>query len=262
MSGLNIPKISGEASTSTIRACSGSTSGIVLAEDAAVELCHRARRLDPGRAAADDDHVQRAVRDELRVAVGRLPALEHVILEPHGVGERVERERVLGRSVDAEEVDLRPEREHEVVVPHRLELAEAAPRAPPGRSRSRGPGGRGRCPARRRDRGSDGRRPAARAGRSRPGRGAAGRCGSRARPRARRRRRSSSAAWRLRFRRTLRPGSEPGGGRRSCRFERSLDDQATDERPSRGHPKGMKRRARPPPRTARAAGARLPASGT
>ena len=58
------------------------------------------------------------------MAVGRLPALEHVILEPHGIGERVERERVLGRSVDAEEVDLRPEREHEGVVLHRLELAE------------------------------------------------------------------------------------------------------------------------------------------
>ena len=90
-----------------------------------VELGHRAGGLDPGRAAADDDHVQRAVRDELRVAVGRLPALEHVILEPHGVGERVERERVLGRSVDAEEVDLRPEGEHEGVVLQRLDLAEA-----------------------------------------------------------------------------------------------------------------------------------------
>jgi hypothetical protein len=47
-----------------------------------------------------------------------------VVLEPHRVGKRVERERVLCSAVDAEEVDLRPEREHEVVVGLRLELLE------------------------------------------------------------------------------------------------------------------------------------------
>ena len=124
MSGLNIEKISGEASTSTIRACSGAHVRVVLAEDVRVELGHGTRRLDAGRAAADHDHVQRPVGDELRLAVGGLPALEDVILEPHSVRERVERERVLDRPVHAEVIDLRAEREHEVVVPLGLELFE------------------------------------------------------------------------------------------------------------------------------------------
>ena len=47
-----------------------------------------------------------------------------MILEPHRIGQRVERERVLGRPLDTEEVDLGPEREDEVVVGHRLELVE------------------------------------------------------------------------------------------------------------------------------------------
>ena len=45
-------------------------------------------------------------------------------LQPHGVGERVEREGVLGRALDAEEVDLRAQPEDEVVVSQRLELGE------------------------------------------------------------------------------------------------------------------------------------------
>jgi hypothetical protein len=97
---------------------------VVLAKDL-VELGHGAGSLDPGRATADHDHVQRTVLDELRVAVRRLPALEHVILEPHRIRERVERKRVLGRPVHAEEVDLRAERENEVVVSLRRELVEA-----------------------------------------------------------------------------------------------------------------------------------------
>jgi hypothetical protein len=48
-----------------------------------------------------------------------------VVLEPHRVGQRVERKRVLRGPIHAEEVDLGPERQHEVVVAHRLELAEA-----------------------------------------------------------------------------------------------------------------------------------------
>ena len=45
-------------------------------------------------------------------------------LQAHRVGERVERERVLRRALDAEEVDLGAEAEDEVVVGQRLELAE------------------------------------------------------------------------------------------------------------------------------------------
>ena len=45
-------------------------------------------------------------------------------MKPHRVAERVHRERVLGRSLDAEEVDLRAEPEDEVVVAQRPELVE------------------------------------------------------------------------------------------------------------------------------------------
>ena len=47
-----------------------------------------------------------------------------MLLEAHRVGQGVEGERVVGRSFDAEEVDLRAQPEHEVVVAQRLELVE------------------------------------------------------------------------------------------------------------------------------------------
>src|SRR4029434_5425175 len=46
-------------------------------------------------------------------------------LDSHGLGQRVEREAVLCSPFYAEEVDLGPERKHEVVVAQRLELAYA-----------------------------------------------------------------------------------------------------------------------------------------
>ena len=70
MSGLNIGKISGPASTSVILAVSFRDVRVVLLEDAVVELGQRACGLDAGRAAADDHDVQRAVLDELVLAVG------------------------------------------------------------------------------------------------------------------------------------------------------------------------------------------------
>jgi hypothetical protein len=48
-----------------------------------------------------------------------------MIFEAHGVRKGVHRERVLGCPLHAEEVDLGPEREHEVVVAQRFELGEA-----------------------------------------------------------------------------------------------------------------------------------------
>jgi len=80
--------------------------------------------LDARRAAADDDDVERAVLDDARVAVGRLPALEQVVLQMDRVRQRVHRERVLGRAVRAEEVHLRAEAQHEIVVVQRVEVVE------------------------------------------------------------------------------------------------------------------------------------------
>ena len=57
--------------------------------------------------AADDDDVQRAVLD--RPGRGRRPPmLEHVILEPDGVGQRVHRKRVLGRAFDPKKLTSAP----------------------------------------------------------------------------------------------------------------------------------------------------------
>ena len=98
---------------------------VVAGEVPAVELGERARRLDAGRAAPDHDDVQGAVRDDARIPVGRLPALEQVILEPDRVREGVHREGVLGRALGAEEVDLGAEAEDEVVVGDRRQLGEA-----------------------------------------------------------------------------------------------------------------------------------------
>jgi hypothetical protein len=97
---------------------------IVLGEVAAVQLGQRARRLDAGRPAADHHHVQRPVVDQRRVAVGRVPPLEHLVAEPDGVCQRVHRERVLRRSVDPEEVRLGPEGDDEVVVAERRHVVE------------------------------------------------------------------------------------------------------------------------------------------
>ena len=65
-----------------------------------------------------------AVLDQRRVAVGRLPSPQNVLLEAHRVVQRVHREGVLGRALDAEEGDLCAECEDEVVVAERLHLLE------------------------------------------------------------------------------------------------------------------------------------------
>ena len=100
---------------------------IVGGEIARVELGQGAGALDARRPAPDDDHVQRAVGDERRILVGRLPPAQHVLLEAHSVGERVHREGVLRRALGAEEVDPRSEPEDEVVVVERRHLGEVHP---------------------------------------------------------------------------------------------------------------------------------------
>src|SRR5690348_9105200 len=97
---------------------------VVLREVSAIELGERAGRLDARGPSPDDDDVQRAVLDQARIAVGRLPALEDVVLEPDRVRQRVHRERMLGRSRGAEVVDLGADSEHEVVVGDRFDLVE------------------------------------------------------------------------------------------------------------------------------------------
>ena len=114
--GLNIAKSSGPASTRITLASLRLHARVVLREVAPVELGDRAGRLDPGRAAAHDDDVESAVLDQARVPVGGLPALEQVVLEVNRVRQRVHREGVLRRAGGAEEVDLGPETEDEVVV--------------------------------------------------------------------------------------------------------------------------------------------------
>ena len=89
-----------------------------------VELGQRAGALHSGRAAADDDDVERTVLGQRLVLVRGFPSREDVLLEAHRIGERVHRERVLGGTGGSEEVDLGAEREHEVVVGQRRHLGE------------------------------------------------------------------------------------------------------------------------------------------
>ena len=55
-----------------------------------------ARDLHPGRPPADDDEVEGALVDQLRVAVGLLEGLDDPRLEAVRVVERIQREGVLG----------------------------------------------------------------------------------------------------------------------------------------------------------------------
>ena len=121
---MNIANTVGPASTRITRAFSCGMLRIVLGEVAAIELGDRAGALHAGRAAADDDDVEGAVVDEARVLVRRLPPLQQVLLEADGIGQRVHRERVLGRTLGPEEVDLGAEREHEDVVGEGRHLGE------------------------------------------------------------------------------------------------------------------------------------------
>ena len=94
-----------------IRALSCGMSRIVLGEVAAVELGERAGALDARRAAADDDDVERAVVDERRVPVRRLPALRRTCSRRRTASASVYiGKRVLRAPSVAEEVDLGAER--------------------------------------------------------------------------------------------------------------------------------------------------------
>ena len=189
MSSLNIEKSCGPASTRMIRALSCGDARIVLREITAIELGERTGALDPRRPPAHHHDVQRAVVDEVGVPVRVLPLPQDVVLEPHGVRKRVHRKRVLRGPLGAEEVDLRAEREHEVVVGDRRQLRKLHLARVEIDSGHTSPDGPSRSPARGPGRAANGRRRSARAARSRADTGAAGRCDSRACPPARPRRR-------------------------------------------------------------------------
>ena len=102
------------------------------------------RRPRPGRAAADDHERQGAVVDERPVGVGGLEPLEHVVAQRDGVGERVQRERVLGRAVDAEERSpsrRRPPRGGRMPRRRRRRRRSSPQRASPSRPRRPSPAG-------------------------------------------------------------------------------------------------------------------------
>ena len=99
-------------------------SGKSFDEEIAIELGESAGGLDARRTAADDHDVEDAVLDERRIAIGSLPVAQDVLLEAHGVRQRVHREGVLLAAVRAEEIDIRAERQHEVVVRDRRDPLE------------------------------------------------------------------------------------------------------------------------------------------
>ena len=68
------------------------------------EVGQRARGLDPGRAAADDDEVQGAGVEQARVAVGRLEDGDDARPQTRRVVERVQRQRVPLGALGPEEV--------------------------------------------------------------------------------------------------------------------------------------------------------------
>ena len=109
---------------------------VVPGEVVAIELGDRPGAFDAGRPAADDDDVERAVLDQARVLVGRLPPPEHVLLQPDRVGEGVHRKGVLGGPLGPEERDLCAEPEHEDSRRSGAPSPRESPRVPRGRSRS------------------------------------------------------------------------------------------------------------------------------
>ena len=102
----------------------GGHRAVILREVAAVELAQCPDALDPGGTATDDDHIQGAVVDQRRIAVGRLPAPDEVRPEAQRILDGVERKGVLRGAVAAEELDDRAQPHHEIVVLQRRHVRE------------------------------------------------------------------------------------------------------------------------------------------
>ncbi len=94
--------------------------GEVLAEDGVDQLGQGPGGLDAGGTSPDDGEGERSRSQGRRVDLGRFEAFEDVVSKPCGVGEVVERQRVLGCALDAEVVRRRPCRDHQVVEVERI----------------------------------------------------------------------------------------------------------------------------------------------
>ena len=143
MSGLNIVKSSGPASTRISRACFCGMSRVVLREDVAVELGEGADALDAGRAAADDDHVERAVVDQRRDPCRPPPTARARACAGAARRRACTSGTRARRRPRAEEVDAGAEPDHEVVVGCvGFSSSNVTRRSRRGRCRSRSSGGR------------------------------------------------------------------------------------------------------------------------
>jgi hypothetical protein len=87
-----------------------------VTDSAPYEVVQRRRRLGPGEAAAcHHERQHRATRLCVRDDRCLLQDVDHVIADAHRVGERLERQRMLGQSGDSPEVGDVAERHHEMI---------------------------------------------------------------------------------------------------------------------------------------------------
>ena len=106
----------------------------------------RAGRLDAGRAAADDDEVERPAVDQRGVAVGGLEHAEDPRAQPLGVVERVQREGVLARRRASRRSSAREPAASTTASPSSVSPSVGGDRArSPGRSTPPRPSSRRRC---------------------------------------------------------------------------------------------------------------------
>ena len=98
--------------------------GELVPECVVVDLGEGRRHLDSGRAAADDDHVERPSRNELRMSGRGLEPAEQVISDPERVIERLQREGVSRGTRDVLDVRAETGREDQVVEGQPLPVRE------------------------------------------------------------------------------------------------------------------------------------------
>ena len=98
--------------------------GELVPECVVVDLGEGRRHLDAGGAAADDDHVERPSRNELRMGSRSLEPAEQVIPDPERVIERLQREGVSRGSRNALDVRVETGREDQVVEGQPLPVRE------------------------------------------------------------------------------------------------------------------------------------------
>ena len=90
--------------------------GVVLGQHHVEQLDEGAGQLHPGRPAAGDDHRERPLVDQGRVAGGPLELAQDVVAQAHRRGQGLEGEGVVGHAGHAEVGRHRPRGQHQVVV--------------------------------------------------------------------------------------------------------------------------------------------------